>query len=56
MKIQVMVLWIVMLFSDVTGYQCFREHSCHHLQGEVSGRQAVMLLLTVSQSVSQSWL
>jgi len=35
MKMQVMVFWIMMLYSDVIGYHCFRGPCCLHLQGEV---------------------
>jgi len=35
-KIHVMVFWVVMLYSDVVGYQCFRGPCCLHLQSEDS--------------------
>jgi len=31
MKIQVVVVWVVMLCSDVVGYHHFREKCCFHL-------------------------
>jgi len=33
-KIRVVVLWVVMLYSDMVGYQCFRGSWCLHLHGE----------------------
>jgi hypothetical protein len=33
--IQVKVLWVVMPWSIVVGYQCFRGSCCLHLEGEV---------------------
>jgi hypothetical protein len=56
MKIQVEFFWVVTQYSVVVGYQRFRGPCCLHLQAEVAGRQAVMVLLTDSQSVSRSWL
>jgi len=41
MRIQVVVFWVVMLSSDMVGYQHFRGPSrtfCLHLQGEDGGR------------------
>jgi hypothetical protein len=34
MKIKVKIIWVVMLYSDVTGYQHFRRPCCLHLEGK----------------------
>jgi hypothetical protein len=34
MKIQVIVLWVATLHSNMVRYQCFREPCCIHLQDE----------------------
>jgi len=36
-KIHVMFFWVVMLHSNMVGYQCFRGPYYLHLQGGVSG-------------------
>jgi len=33
MKVEVIISWVVTLFSDVVGYQCFRGSVCFHLRG-----------------------
>jgi hypothetical protein len=38
-KLQVQVLCVMMLCSDVIGYQCFRRPCCLHLQRETCGME-----------------
>jgi hypothetical protein len=49
-KIQVKVFWVVILYSDAVGYQCFGGPCCLQLQGEVTMETARLSEMLVSYS------
>jgi len=52
MKTQVMVIWVMMLYSNVVGYWCFRGPCYHHLQGEVKVEEAWSSEMSVSYHIT----